>query len=43
MVTHEMGDGTKRDIIAGFVVPAVHPIYRILKEEIRKKEIVKVM
>lgn len=38
MVTHVMSDGTKRDSIDGFVVPAGHPIYRILKAQIRKKE-----
>ncbi len=35
MVTHVMSDGTKRDSIAGFVVPAGHPIYKILKTEIQ--------
>ena len=38
MVTHVMSDGTRRDSIAGFVVPAGHPIYRILKTDIQKRK-----
>lgn len=38
MVTHVMSDGTRRDSITGFVVPAGHPIYRLLKEDIQKRK-----
>lgn len=37
MVTHVMSDGTRRDSIAGFVIPAGHPIYKLLKKEIQKQ------
>lgn len=37
MVTHVMSDGTRRDSIAGLVIPAGHPIYKLLKKEIQKQ------
>lgn len=37
MVTHVMSDGTRRDNIAGLVIPAGHPIYKLLKKEIQKQ------
>lgn len=39
MVTHVMSDGTKRDSIIGFVIPAGHPIYKILKKEIQNVKV----
>lgn len=37
MVTHVMSDGTRRDSIAGLVISAGHPIYKLLKKEIQKQ------
>lgn len=32
MITHVMSDGTRRKSIEGLVVPAKHPVYKIIQK-----------